>query len=333
MSDLIAELNWGTLERGFAWVDGVFQQIHPRRSRGGAAFVSTHGAIVEEQHRVPFDKPAKFLAPAERTDRKEATLLKESLQEASEPQFTIADLTFDRYSVFKDQTGLFREFASLETPDDFLEFANRFGPLGADASISIVDTVADEPWKKGLFLYWAEPLTFWRDETRLVNEVTSLWDLFQDSGTKAFEFQIDDRKAVLSVKKANPFIDIKRHKGWTVADRSKDPEHFAKLKKADKQEWPKTVLAKLLTAGTKDRIDFGVTDADKDLSLSIMPKGLIGALWLQAALAVSGGKDFRQCHECQTWFEVATGQGRSDKLYCSTACRMRAYRKRKKESQ
>jgi hypothetical protein len=333
MPDLIAELEWGTLERGFAWVDGVFQHIHPRRSRGGAAFVSTHGAIVEEQHRVPFDKPAKFLAPAERSDQKEATLMKEGLHEASETLFAIADLKSGRYSVFKDQTGLFREFAGLKTPDDFLIFANRFGPLGGDACISVVNVVPHEPRMKGLFLFWTEPLTFWQAETRLLNEVVGLWDLFQDSGTKAFEFHIDDKKAVLSVEKANPFIDIKRHKGWNVADRSKDPVGFAKLKKSDKQEWPKIVLAKLLTVGTKDRIDFGVANAEKGLSVSIMPKGLIGALWLQAALAVSGGKDFRQCHECQTWFEVATGQGRSDKLYCSTACRMRAYRKRKKESQ
>jgi hypothetical protein len=32
---------------------------------------------------------------------------------------------------------------------------------------------------------------------------------------------------------------------------------------------------------------------------------------------------------CRKWFTIEEGQGRSDKQYCSNACRMRAYRKRK----
>jgi hypothetical protein len=37
----------------------------------------------------------------------------------------------------------------------------------------------------------------------------------------------------------------------------------------------------------------------------------------------------RTCVQCRKWFTLEAGRGRSDKEYCSNACRMRAYRKRK----
>lgn len=64
-------------------------------------------------------------------------------------------------------------------------------------------------------------------------------------------------------------------------------------------------------------------------SLCIRPSELCGALWIQFALAIDGSQNFRSCSVCQTWFPVAAGRSRTDKEYCSDACRMRAYRKRK----
>ena len=68
------------------------------------------------------------------------------------------------------------------------------------------------------------------------------------------------------------------------------------------------------------------------LGLYIVPEGLIGALWLQFARAVERDAKFRQCAECTTWFEVSPGRGRTDKQFCSTACRTKAYRKRQAEA-
>jgi hypothetical protein len=39
--------------------------------------------------------------------------------------------------------------------------------------------------------------------------------------------------------------------------------------------------------------------------------------------------NLRACVQCRKWFTLEAGRGRSDKEYCSNACRMRAYRKRK----
>ena len=54
VAQLMTNFEWGTLKNGFATVDGVFLPIHPRRSRGEASFVSSHGSIVGNDYRLPF---------------------------------------------------------------------------------------------------------------------------------------------------------------------------------------------------------------------------------------------------------------------------------------
>jgi hypothetical protein len=64
-------------------------------------------------------------------------------------------------------------------------------------------------------------------------------------------------------------------------------------------------------------------------SLCIRPYSLLHALWAQLFLAIDGNLNLRTCVQCRKWFTLEAGRGRSDKEYCSSACRMRAYRKRK----
>jgi hypothetical protein len=70
-----------------------------------------------------------------------------------------------------------------------------------------------------------------------------------------------------------------------------------------------------------------------DFALSITPKNLLGALWLQVAQAVTGNLQHRECEEqtCRQWFEVSTRlEGkRKNREYCSDACRQKTYRRRK----
>jgi hypothetical protein len=71
-------------------------------------------------------------------------------------------------------------------------------------------------------------------------------------------------------------------------------------------------------------------DQNRDCaSFSVVPDDLEAALWLQFAQAIAGNIPFRKCDACQVWFEVAPGRGRPEKTYCSNACSMRAYRRRK----
>ncbi len=69
------------------------------------------------------------------------------------------------------------------------------------------------------------------------------------------------------------------------------------------------------------------------LDLHIIPNSLIGALWLQFAQAVDGDRKYRRCEECRTWFEISPKTARVTRLYCSNACRSKAYRKRQLEAE
>jgi hypothetical protein len=63
--------------------------------------------------------------------------------------------------------------------------------------------------------------------------------------------------------------------------------------------------------------------------LCIRPASLWQALWAQLVLAIDGNLNLRACVQCRKWFTLEAGKGRSDKEYCTNACRMRAYRRRK----
>lgn len=58
------------------------------------------------------------------------------------------------------------------------------------------------------------------------------------------------------------------------------------------------------------------------------PSTLLAAIWLQFALAVSGNRAYQNCKECGRWFEVSPEKARKSKLFCSQACRSKAYRER-----
>lgn len=63
--------------------------------------------------------------------------------------------------------------------------------------------------------------------------------------------------------------------------------------------------------------------------LCIRAGSLIDALMAELVLAIDGNLNLGACVQCRKWFPLKAGRGRSDKAYCSNACRMRAYRKRK----
>lgn len=52
---------------------------------------------------------------------------------------------------------------------------------------------------------------------------------------------------------------------------------------------------------------------------------------VQWGMSVAANVLHRQCAECPNWFSVHPSASRPEKVFCSDACRMRAYRKRKGE--
>ena len=79
----------------------------------------------------------------------------------------------------------------------------------------------------------------------------------------------------------------------------------------------------------KTHIELSNIDGQPSCDFHVVADNLISAIWLQFALAAAGDREQRKCQECPTWFEIAPGTGRPEKVFCSDACRMRAYRQRK----
>lgn len=68
------------------------------------------------------------------------------------------------------------------------------------------------------------------------------------------------------------------------------------------------------------------------VSIEIVASNLAHYALAQFGLSIAGNASHRQCEVCSTWFAVGPEGSRPEKEYCSDACRMRAYRRRKKLS-
>jgi hypothetical protein len=92
------------------------------------------------------------------------------------------------------------------------------------------------------------------------------------------------------------------------------------------------MLAKLVDQHLRDRVSSRMRPSEEPLSLklSYVPNDLLGALWLQLALAIDARKNFVKCAHCGDPLEVsADGRAkRSDTRYCRPVCRVNAYRER-----
>lgn len=81
--------------------------------------------------------------------------------------------------------------------------------------------------------------------------------------------------------------------------------------------------------------------SDDRAILRIVPQNLLGAMWLQFARAIDGGKAYARCEVCGDLWEVAPdsdyspearGVHRSNKRYCSDKCRSKALRVRQQRA-
>jgi hypothetical protein len=65
------------------------------------------------------------------------------------------------------------------------------------------------------------------------------------------------------------------------------------------------------------------------ISSEIFASNLAHAIQVQWGISLAANVMHRQCETCSVWFAVHPSSGRPEKKFCSDACRMRAYRRRK----
>jgi hypothetical protein len=242
------------------------------------------------------------------------------------------------------ETGLFREFAGTEpTPDAFLRFANRYGPLGETYLIGVPDLDGKPPKGQkdvivmrgdGLPIGHGEPFEAWAYESMRMRQVLDLWDWYRaEDLTELQRHIIWDRTARVGYVSHPDKPPVPPYIRTTdiIADSRSSPELLELFAPPDVSRPALFYIQRVVNDHLRGRVSPRLLWSRREGRplLHLRPDNLIGALWLQFAQAIDGTKTYRQCPSCGIWFELSPELGvRRHRVYCSNACRTRAYRNR-----
>jgi hypothetical protein len=230
-------------------------------------------------------------------------------------------------------SSLFRIFADVQ-PDEggILAFANKYGNLLEADLLPMEQDAPREGFRGSLLRTWQEEITHM---LRLVN----LWDMLhhkdRDSLFKHIKWVPHETEgvavyysydAVENTVEPDPkdiFITSTRKQPELITYFNKDPFSLPGWVFL----WWALDLHVREVANQPPIIMVWDPLTDRPV-LSARPLTLLSAVWLQFALAVSSNRIFDRCRVCHKWFEVAPDVARSNRRFCSNACRSKAFRER-----
>ena len=252
---------------------------------------------------------------------------------------------FRAYKPFADFTGLFRTFAGLDlTPESVLAFTNRYGLLGESYTPEEPTTISmktPENWpgnSKPAFVsgisvpafrrmpenvsgpseptIWPrpyEPLEVWFHHIKLMKRSVEIWDAVQS----------DDRRWLrkhIRWPGLQACVEISMHSYNATIASYKLHLHLLPIINEDSRKAAAVFLQTNVNEQLKGRTGPALLFNDDDaLELFNRPNTLIGAMWLQFALAISGNREYAECAWCGTQFDVSAY--RKGKKTCSDSCR------------
>jgi hypothetical protein len=211
------------------------------------------------------------------------------------------------YQPLIDNTGLFREIATLNSTEAAIRnFANLYGQLDDGSNIPLGT-------KFGETLVRGETLEDWRKEIADLQLAVTLWDLVSKEGGARALTEISKKlnrrgfplkiQQILRLEEGDPVTAI-----------------LSFIRNMCNARLIRHAVPKLLLPATSPR-----------LSLCLAPQSLVGAVWLQFAIAIDVLKTYLKCDYCGSPFEVSkdarTGK-RPDAKFCTTRCRVNNYRAR-----
>lgn len=260
------------------------------------------------------------------------------------------------YEPLVRHSGLFRTFAAVgPTEDGMREFARRYGPLGiqepfrgefpeqwehvlrlerdpmSGSRLSCASQSLDDPTCYG------ERLAYWREAVARMHEAVALWDALRTADAALIG------SAILPWTSAHigqTFVASPRPQYMGDEARSLSLVESVECTHDHLGVAGVPVVAPALASALLDRfinahlhvfgaVGFGAKGRGQ-ANLYLTSRNLLGAMWLQFALAVDGDKEFVTCKGCGDWFEIG-GDKRRQSKHCSEACKSRAYRKREAE--
>jgi hypothetical protein len=252
-----------------------------------------------------------------------------------------------RYYPLHSEPALFQVFANTEpTEEGIISFADRYGSLGCTTWMEIPSDGAQPLLDVGICLQKrgesfsgkGEKISQWTKAIYLMRASVRLWNLLRKSDTEELRKHFHVRKNIRS-----GYGDVLYRTDGTPA-----PQKTL-------LDWNiTTFFVSVLLPGPPDlnlydlAKDFLIRTVNTPLNLHVSPflerteqgevrlrfapKNLLGALWLQLAQAIAGGSEYRPCPQCRRLFEISRVAGRTDKVYCSNACRVQAFRFRRERA-
>jgi hypothetical protein len=239
------------------------------------------------------------------------------------------------YNALHEATGLFTRFAQLRgEPNEIIDFIIRHGltPL-SEVKIDSVD--ADEVMR--LVSDAGGTLGDWMNNQRTFAMLFDLWVGLKGADKAWLKQHIrwhtaSDGSRFVAYRDERLSAPGSRREGRShefIASRKVRPEWLAEFKDGDVQMPGWAYLQERINenlVGVEFRLLFE-RDKRKFASFPI-PKSFLSALWLQFARAATENKSFRSCIQCGTAFEISPETGRTNRKFCSNACRSRYYRDR-----
>ncbi len=229
------------------------------------------------------------------------------------------------YFPLRGYTGLFRTFANVEPDQCGIEaFASEYGFLG------LYERLLDRLARKWLR---AESIDIWQTQIRMMRQAVDLWDMVYTADKEALagfiEWQGDDR-----IWYNHPDLPLEGYEEQRILLASQDlhPEVLRRCVGPGDLVQPalhrvNQLVNKSLDDHTRPQLRYAPNRRE---GLYLVPKNLIGALWLQLAWTVAGEKEYRQCLQCNAWFEISKSAHRSNRRYCTDACKSKARRRKEK---
>lgn len=208
------------------------------------------------------------------------------------------------YAPFRDEPALFRTFADLPgAPEAIISFADRFGLLGGSTARRFLVPDSDE-------IGIGEPIEAWQDEIGAVRRVVQTWDRARESDSHRPRWRSPEKVPKVYRSGLCQNVAAVLHERWR-------PDVLPNVQRAINAKLSAETGARMLWDREEGR-----------LRLHLRPASLLGALWLQLAQAIDGNADYRRCRVCAAWFELRPDRARTNRAYCSDACRFKAYRRR-----
>ena len=222
---------------------------------------------------------------------------------------------------------LFVVFAETpRTEAGAIEFANRWGALGDSQQwvfLSASATTRGRPFGRG------EEKATWLDNIRDMSQAVELWKALHTKN-KAFLNQVLQWKTDGGPAGNGAWVYANGHAEAVnppekIRFSAKDPTGPAWLLV---QRW----INKHLRGRVSPQLLWHLEQSR--YVIRVVPRNLLGAMWLQFSRAIAGEVGYRPCKVCSRWLTISTDKFgfRTDREFCSAACRQKDHRRKVREA-